>query len=137
MGVTLRPDLAEVYHEVALAYGLPALLPGNLDELSVPPSFVGAVERIIAASPIPSMKVLNGYGVPPEDRRAFYLDALPRLGPGLHQLVHHAALPGGALSDAEGRAADHASLVDPEVRRVMAEFVPLTWYALRAALRAW
>ena len=72
----------------------------------------------------------------PEERLGFYLD-LAHLPPGLYYLVHHSALPtpeGRALPDWPTREADYFALSHPEVRRVLAEFHPLTWRAVREAL---
>ncbi len=134
-GAVLRPDLAEVYLRLARAYGLVPLVPESLEDLQVPPPFVSDLERLLAESPFPKVRFLDPYGLPPEERLGFYL-GLAHLGPGLYHLVHHSALPtpeGRALPDWRTREADYFALSHPEVRRVLSEFYPLTWRAVREA----
>lgn len=135
-GAALRPDLAEIYLRLATAYRLPPLLPESLEGLGVPPAFLPHLERLLAQAPFPKVRFLDPYGLPPEERLGFYL-GLAGLPPGLYQLVHHSALPtpeGRALPDWPTREADYFALAHPEVRRVLAEFHPLTWAEIREAL---
>ncbi|TBH21344.1 ChbG/HpnK family deacetylase [Thermus thermamylovorans] len=135
-GAVLRPDLAEVYLRLAQAYRLPPLLPQSLEGLGVPPLFLPDLERLLAQAPFPRVRLLDPYGLPPEERLGFYL-GLAALPPGLYQLLHHSALPtpeGRALPDWRTREADYFALAHPEVRRILAEFHPLTWGAIREAL---
>jgi hypothetical protein len=84
------------------------------------------------------VRVLDAYGIPPEERRGWYLQTLSGLGPGVYQLIHHAAdddPEGRLLEDWPGRKADLEALKDAELRRVIAEFEPLTWRAVRDAWR--
>ncbi|GAA6735587.1 carbohydrate deacetylase [Thermus oshimai] len=138
MGAVLRPDLAEVYLRLAERHGLPPLLPENLEELGPPPLFLPELKRLLERAPFPKVWVLDGYGVPPAERKAWLVERLAALGPGVYQLIHHAALPtpeNAALPDGEGRSADLALLRDPEVKRVLEEFVPLTWRTVGEAWR--
>ena len=135
-GAVLRPDLAEVYLRLAEAYRLVPLVPESLEGLGVPPPFLPELERLLYETPFPRVRFLDPYGLPPEERLGFYLD-LAHLPPGLYYLVHHSALPtpeGRALPDWPTREADYFALSHPEVRRVLAEFHPLTWRAVREAL---
>ncbi|WP_038057751.1 polysaccharide deacetylase family protein [Thermus amyloliquefaciens] len=135
-GAVLRPDLAEVYLRLAWEYRLPPLLPESLEGLGVPPAFLPDLERLLREAPFPAVRFLDPYGLPPEERLGFYLD-LSRLPAGLYQLVHHSALPtpeGRALPDWRTREADYFALAHPEVRRVLAEFHPLTWRAVKEVL---
>ncbi|GAB5603853.1 carbohydrate deacetylase [Thermus sp. FJN-A] len=135
-GAVLRPDLAEVYLRLAWEYRLPALVPESLEGLGVPPAFLPDLLRLMEESPFPRVRFLDPYGLPPEERLGFYL-GLAHLPPGLYHLVHHSALPtpeGRALPDWATREADYFALSHPEVRRVLAEFHPLTWKAVREVL---
>ncbi|SDE93407.1 YdjC-like protein [Thermus arciformis] len=135
-GAVLRPDLAKVYLRLAREYRLPALVPESLEDLGVPPAFLPDLLRLMEEAPFPRVRFLDPYGLPPEGRLGFYLD-LSRLGPGLYYLVHHSALPtpeGRALPDWPTREADYFALSHPEVRRVLAEFHPLTWRQVKEAL---
>ncbi|GAA6730827.1 carbohydrate deacetylase [Thermus brockianus] len=135
-GAVLRPDLAEIYLRLAEAYGLVPLVPDGLEGLGVPEAFLPELERLLVEAPYPKVRFLDPYGGPPEERLGFYLN-LAHLPPGLYYLVHHSALPtpeGRALPDWPSREADYFALSHPEVRRVLAEFHPLTWKAVREAL---
>ncbi len=136
-GAVMRPDLAEVYLRLAQAYRLVPLIPDTLEGLGVPPPFLPELERLMAEAPFPRVRFLDPYGLPPEERLGFYL-GLAHLPPGLYYLAHHSALPtpeGRALPDWATREADYFALAHPEVRRVLAEFHPLTWRAVREALK--
>lgn len=135
-GAVLRPDLAEIYVRLAEEYRLVPLIPESLEGLGVPPVFLPELERLMAQVPFPRVRFLDPYGLPPEERLGFYLD-LANLPPGLYYLVHHSALPtpeGRALPDWRTREADYFALAHPEVRRVLSEFYPLTWRAVREVL---
>ncbi|WP_243027796.1 ChbG/HpnK family deacetylase [Thermus albus] len=135
-GAVLRPDLAEVYLRLAQEYHLVPLVPESLEGLGVPSVFLPDLERLLAQAPFPKVRFLDAYGLPPEECLGFYLD-LAKLPPGLYHVVHHSALPtpeGRALPDWQTREADYFALSHPEVRRVLAEFHPLTWRMVRDAL---
>lgn len=138
MGALLRPDLAGIYLKLAREYRLPALVPANLEMVSLPPGFLPALQNLRNNSVLPQVTVVDGYGVPPQERQEWYLQTLSRLGPGVYQLIHHAATDepeGRLLEDWPGRKADLEALKDAEVRRVIAEFEPLTWRVVRGAWR--
>lgn len=138
MGGVLRPDIAAAYHQLAVEYRLPCFLPEPLAGIGLPGPFLPALEQLLAASPLPRFRPLDTYPVPPAEKRDWFLDTLPRLGPGVYHLIHHAQLPtpeGQALPDWENRQADFEALQDAAVRRVIAEFVPLTYREVRDALR--
>jgi hypothetical protein len=138
MGALLRPDLARIYLELAKEYRLPALIPSNLEAIALPPEFLPDLQRLCDACALPQVRVLDAYGIPPEERRGWYLQTLSGLGPGVYQLIHHAAdddPEGRLLEDWPGRKADLEALKDAELRRVIAEFEPLTWRAVRDAWR--
>ncbi|WP_245587722.1 ChbG/HpnK family deacetylase [Calidithermus chliarophilus] len=138
MGALLRPDLAEIYVRLAEEHRLPALIPGNLDDVRLPPDFLAALQALRERSALPQVTVVDGYGVPPQQRREWYLQALSGLGAGVYQLIHHAACAdaeGQSLGDWQGRKADLEALKDPEVRRVIGEFELLTWREVREVWR--
>jgi chitin disaccharide deacetylase len=135
-GAVLRPDLAEIYLRLAQEYRLPAYVPESLEGLGVPEAFLPDLLRLMERAPFPRVRFLDPYALPPEERLGFYLD-LSRLPPGLYYLIHHSALPtpeGRALPDWATREADYFALSHPEVRRVLGEFHPLTWGAVREVL---
>jgi len=83
--------------------------------------------------------LVTGYGGPPQEMRAWYLDTLRRAGPGVYHLIHHSALDtpeARALPDWDRRLADLSALQDAEVRRAIGEFRLLTYREVRDALRA-
>jgi hypothetical protein len=138
-GSLLRPDLAEIYLRLAEAYGLMPLLPAreDLEALGFPRDFLEGLAPLLERAPFPTLRLLDPYALPPKERLGFYL-GLSHLPPGLYQLIHHSALPtpeGRALPDWETREADYFALSHPEVRRVLAEFYPVTWKDLREAWR--
>ena len=115
---------------------MPIYIPESLEGLSVPEAFLPDLLRLMERAPFPRVRFLDPYGLPPEERLGFYLD-LSRLPRGLYYLVHHSALPtpeGRALPDWASREADYFALSHPEVRRVLAEFHPLTWKEIREVL---
>lgn len=138
MGAVVRPDIARAYHQLALEYRLPALFPDESSYDRLPEPFRADLIALCEASPLPKMKIIDGYGVPPAQRTAWYVDVLSQAGPGVYHLIHHAAADtdeGRALADWEGRQADLDALLDPSVRCALGEFVPLTYRAVRDALR--
>lgn len=138
MGAVLRPDIAMAYHLLALEHRLPALLPHDEEYDRLPAPFREGLAELLSASPLPKVRMIDGYHVPPADRRDWYLDTLSKLGPGVYHLIHHAAEPtpeGQALPDWQGRQADLEALLDPEVRRVLGEYTLLTYREIRDAMR--
>ncbi|MER3450893.1 MAG: hypothetical protein C4300_01115 [Thermus sp.] len=138
-GSLLRPDLAEVYLRLAQTYGLMPLLPAleDLEALPLPQGFLLELARLLEKTPFPTLRLLDPYTLPPENRLGFYL-GLSQLPPGLYQLIHHSALPtpeGRALPDHKTREADFFALSHPEVRRVLAEFHPITWKDIQEVWR--
>jgi len=138
MGTVLRPDIAKVYHDLALEYRLPALLPESLEEAPMPPELKAPLAELFTRSPLPKFRVADAYGAEPGKRRDVYVELLRGLSPGVYHFIHHAAAPtaeGRQLPDWEGRKADLESLQDAEVRRVLGEFVLLTYRDIRDAMR--
>jgi predicted glycoside hydrolase/deacetylase ChbG (UPF0249 family) len=138
MGAVLRPDLGEVYVRLALEFRLPAFIPESLAGIGLPAPLREPIEELLARASLPRTRFLDSYPVPPGQRRAWFLDTLSRAGPGVYHLVHHAALAtreARSLPDWETRAADYEALSDAEVRRLIGEFVPLTYRQVREVLR--
>lgn len=136
MGAVMRPDIAQAYHDLAVEYRLPCLLPERIDRGL--PDFVRVpLEQLMEASPLPRTTLVDTYELGPQ-RAAWYADTLSQLGPGVYHLIHHAAVPtpeAQALSDWEKRNGDFEALRDATVRRVLDEFVLLTYRDVRDALR--
>lgn len=138
MGGVVRPDIAQEYHRLALEYRLPALFPDRPSYDRLPATFQEELIALCEATPLPKVRLVDGYYVAHAERRAWYIDTLSKLGPGVYHLIHHAAAPteeGRALPDWEGRQTDLEALQDPEVRRVLGEFVLLTYREVRDAMR--
>ncbi|MCL6632144.1 MAG: ChbG/HpnK family deacetylase [Alicyclobacillus herbarius] len=130
MGAVMRPDIATVYHQLGIELGIPIFLPENLEDLVLPEDLRVALTRLAETSPLPKVRLVDSYPVSPETRIAWYVDTLSHLGPGVYHLIHHAAVPtdeARLLPDWEKRAADWEALRHPEVRRVLGEFVHLTY----------
>lgn len=140
MGTVLRPDLAAAAAKVGEEFGIPLLVPENLEDLPVPDPIRAALATVRAGLKMPRVVLVDTYDtMPEEDRRSAYIDRLSRLGPGIYHVLHHAAVPteeGRRIPDWAKRRADFEALGDAEVRRVIAEFTPLTYAAIRDAWRA-
>ena len=138
MGAVMRPDLAAIYHGLAVEYRVPALLVDPADLSRLPPQFQPELAALLESSPLPALCMVDGYAGPPDRRRSWYIETLSRLGPGVYHMLHHAAPAtpeGKTLPDWKDREADLRALQDPVVRRLLAECVPLTYREVRDALR--
>jgi hypothetical protein len=141
MGTVLRPDLAEIYHHLALEYRVPAFLPTvtTLDQYTFPTAFRDTLKAMIATSPLPQMGAFSAYQGPLDGHRPWLLRTLRELQPGLWHFIHHAALPtpeGQMLPDWQTRRADYEALADPAARATFdGDVVLLTYRQLRDALR--
>ena len=138
MGAVLRPDIAARFVALGGELGLPVMAPANLDSLAIPQEFKAALTEIVEQAGVPQIGLVDTYDAPMKDRRAWYVDRLSALGPGVYHVLHHAQKPtdeGRRLGDWEKRRADLEALADPEVKRVLAEFVPLSYKTVRDAIR--
>ncbi|MFZ5824639.1 MAG: ChbG/HpnK family deacetylase [Bacillota bacterium] len=138
MGGVVRPDIAHEYHNLAMEYRLPALFPDRKSYDRLPATFQEELIALCEGSPLPKVQLVDGYWVEAPERRAWYIDTLSQLGPGVYHLIHHAAAAtdeGRLLPDWEGRQTDLDALLDPEVRRVLGEFTLLTYREVRDAMR--
>jgi predicted glycoside hydrolase/deacetylase ChbG (UPF0249 family) len=139
MGTLFYPSLAKIYLQLGLEYHLPIALPQNLDEwLSAYPSLLKAVRPLLMKSPLPKVKVMDGYSTPNGLRRGWFLQTLAKLQPGVYHFIHHAAVPSTEsqrIPDWQNREADLEALQDATVRRAIANFTQLTYREIRDALR--
>ncbi len=138
MGAVLRPDIAERLVEIARRQALPVIAPENVDDLLMPAAFREPLRAILRHAGMPTLTIVNTYDAPGADRKTWYVDTLSHLEPGVYHLLHHAQLPteeGRQLGDWEKRNADFEALSDPAVRRVVEEFLPLTYGDVRTAYR--
>ncbi len=111
-----RPDLVELYAMLAIDYGLPARLlsapPDRLTDEAVRRAYQGAADRVARAGlPLLDAVLDDNYAVEPERKRAFHLESLRRLRPGLNELVIHCA-----FADARGVPPPHVDRRDAETR---------------------
>ena len=138
MGAVLRPDIAEIYLKLALEFRLPAFIPESLEAVHLPAPLRRPIENLLDRAPLPKVRWLDSYPVPPAQKREWFIETLCQAGPGVYHLIHHAAVPtpeAQTLPDWEKRKSDYEALQDPEVRRVIGEFVLLTYRQVREALR--
>src|SRR5579875_1683233 len=138
MGSVLRPDIAEIYHQLAIEYRLPAFLPENLENAGIPNIMRAPIEKIRANSPLPKVFWIDSYSVNVEPRRDWYIETLSNLKPGVYHFIHHAAEStpeGQRLPDWQKRQGDYEALKDPEVRRLLSELTLITYRDVRDAMR--
>ncbi|WP_067934089.1 ChbG/HpnK family deacetylase [Alicyclobacillus kakegawensis] len=138
MGAVLRPDIAAVYHQLARELGIPVLLPESLTDAGLPGYLLEPLLRILEASPLPRVRLIDSYPVPADQRASWYIDTLSGLPPGVYHLIHHAAVPtdeARVLPDWQKREADLEALRHPDVRRLLGEFVLLTYREVQAGMR--
>jgi predicted glycoside hydrolase/deacetylase ChbG (UPF0249 family) len=132
-----RPDLAEVYADLATEYQLPALF---VRPESGPPAGYVRAARLAEARNLPMLDALHQYYVRGtyESRKALYLDTLRTLEPGVSQIIIHcgydddelrAITPSVSLRDNDRRI-----VTDPEVLATIEEcgIETITWRQLPA-----
>ena len=141
MGGVLRPDLAEIYHRLALEYRVPAFIPSMeiLGKILLPPGAAEQLQILVDTTPLPVMTLVDAYALPPAERPQWFAETLKSLGPGLYHLIHHAALAtpeSQALPDWQTRQADFDAFVSPAVNAACDEVELITYRQLRDALRA-
>jgi hypothetical protein len=138
MGAVLRPDLAEIYVKLAMEFRLPAFIPESLEAIKIPKWLRQPIEGLLVRAPLPKVRWLDSYPVPPTQKRDWFIETLRQASPEVYHLIHHAALPtpeAQSLPDWEIRCSDYEALQDSTVRQVIGEFVLLTYRQVRDALR--
>jgi hypothetical protein len=138
MGAILRPDIAERYIRLALEFGVPAMLPDDIDWIWLPDESKAALGQLLAQTPLPKVRVLDGYNADRAQRAQFYVELLSQQGPGVYHFLHHASPDTPeirTLPDWPTRVADYHALQDPSLRRVIDEFTVITYADVRAGLR--
>jgi hypothetical protein len=138
MGAVIRPDIALAYHDLAVQFGIPCLMPNSLAQLELPAPFVAPLEQLLRDTPMPTVTTVDTYRMQSSDRTEGYLRLLDELEPGVYHLIHHSALPGPdtmALPDAAIRIGDYQALSDERVRSTLANFTRLTYREVREAWR--
>lgn len=138
MGAVLRPDIADIYHRLALEYQLPCLLPETAGDIPLPPEMRASYQSLLDTTPLPKMRLIDSYDAPIEDRTEWYEEVLRSQLPGVYHLRHHAALPSDEtemLPDAAKRIGDYAALQSERVRRAISEFTIVTFREIGDAWR--
>lgn len=138
MGAVLRPDLAAVYHRLALEYRLPCLLPTDLGELNMPVGYREALADVVADTPLPTVRMIDTYRSDVTDKVTWYVELLNALPAGVYHLLHHAAVDGPdtrVLPDAHIRIGDFEALQSPQVRHALSSFRVTTYREIRDAWR--
>lgn len=138
MGAILRPDIAECYVRLALEFGVPAMLPDDIDWIWLPDESKTALRQLLEQTSLPKVRVLDGYNADREHRTQFYVELLSQQGPGVYHFLHHASPDTPeirTLPDWPTRVADYHALQDPALRRVIDEFTVITYADVRAGLR--
>ncbi|MFY9113706.1 MAG: ChbG/HpnK family deacetylase [Dethiobacteria bacterium] len=137
MGTVLRPDLAEVYVQLGRDYRLPVYLPASVAEHGIDEPACSFFDEMLGKIEMPKYRLVDGYRVPPPQRKDWYLEKLSGLEPGVYHLIHHSAVPETdlVLPDRAVRTADFEALIDPQVREVIGEFRMLSYREIRDKLR--
>jgi hypothetical protein len=100
--------------------------------------FVPSLQAVIAQSPLPRFRIIDGYGIPAKERRDWYVNRLKNCEPGVYHFLHHATAPvadEAPFPDWPGRKADFDSLQDDEIKQILSQYVLLTYREVRDALR--
>jgi predicted glycoside hydrolase/deacetylase ChbG (UPF0249 family) len=142
--IAFRPDILRVYFSLSIEFGIPGVLPEYFQIPGMPFAFRRVYEKfpeletLIGDSKFPKVRVIDTYKVPPETKRNWYIETLPKLPNGVYHLIHHAACltpETEHLEDIDVRTSDQASLMDKEVQRVISEFVMLPYREVRNYIR--
>lgn len=148
MGAVLcRPDLVDVYVDLAVEYNLPVLFfkrmpPGMAKEyVALAAQFEKSVLKLKERK-LPLLdSLLQFYGGNiPEQRKTLYYDELAKIGPGVTQMIIHCGFDNEelrAISDSSGRRdQDRVIFTDPTMRTFLKEqqIKPITWKQFRDQL---
>lgn len=134
--LVLRPELFDVYLDMACEFALPVRLANPAVEESVgfPLRSLAQDEGIL--SPDETVHLAG------EDRRAAFADLLTNLAPGVTELVMQPAVDTpelrALLGETEHRISDHEILTDPASAQLVADagVSLISWSAIRNAQRA-
>lgn len=146
MGAVLcRPDLVDVYVDLAIEYNLPVLFfrrmpPGMEKEYT---ALAAQFEKSVAKLKDRKLPLLDNLlqfysGNIPEQRRQLYFDELAKLGPGVTQLIIHCGYDNEelrAITDSSRRRdQDRAIFTDPTTRTYLKEqkIELITWKKFRS-----
>jgi len=135
MGTVFRPDLLNVYLRLGLEYRLPVMLP-RASNFPLPDAIKTLLGQVMDSSPLPTLdRVVMGWEIAPEQKKAWYLEQLRTLEPGIYPFLHHAARATGE-NIWPGDIADFEAFQDAEVLAALGEVRHLTYREIRDALRA-
>jgi predicted glycoside hydrolase/deacetylase ChbG (UPF0249 family) len=142
--VVSRPDLVEVYVDLAIEYNLPVLFFKQLDpetarELPALAERLGAASARLTEKKLPLLdKLLQFYGGKvPELREQLYFDEIAKVGPGVTQLIIHCGQDGEelrAITDSSPRRdQDRVLFSDPRTRKFIDDqgIQIITWKQFR------
>lgn len=122
-----RPDLIDVYVQLALEYDLPILFFKRLDEATAKafPSLNERLNRYVGQLTERKLPLLDNLlqfygGNIPEQRKQLYYDELAKIGPGVTQLIIHCGTDSEELraitDSASRRDQDRVLFTDPEMK---------------------
>jgi chitin disaccharide deacetylase len=135
MGTVFRPDLLGVYLRLGLEYRVPVMLP-RVSNFPLPDAIKTLLGQIIESTPLPTLdRVVMGWEIAPEQKKAWYLEQLNTLEPGIYPFLHHAAQETGE-NIWPGDVGDLAAFRDPEVVAALEGFRHLTYREVRDSLRS-
>lgn len=135
-----RPDLAEVYADLAVEYQLPALF---VRPESGPPAGYVRAARVGEARQLAMLDALHQFYFrgSHESRKTLYLDTLRTLGPGVSQIIVHCGYDDDELRaitpSISIRDSDRRIVTDPDVMAAIKEngIETITWRQLPALPR--
>ena len=135
-----RPDLAEVYADLAAEYQLPALF---VRPESGPPAGYVRAARVAEVRNLPMLDALHQFYFRGsyESRKTLYLDALRTLEPGVSQIIVHCGYDDEELRaitpSVSIRDSDRRIFTDAEVMAAIQEYgvETITWRQFPALLR--
>ena len=144
-----RADLVQTYVKVGIEYGLPVLFirasgPVFAKEY---PTLAAVADQTIATLDRAGFPILdsieaNNYGVPPDKKKSYFLNALKKLKPGVTEIIIHCGLANAEMnaitSSSARRDADRRVFIDPEVIATIQTLgiEVITWKQFRAMVAA-
>ncbi|MBC7646604.1 MAG: ChbG/HpnK family deacetylase [Pseudopedobacter sp.] len=135
MGTVFRPDILTVYLRLGFEFRVPVMLP-RASNFPLPDAIKTLLGQIIESSPLPTLdRVVMGWEIPVEQKKAWYLEQLESLEPGIYPFLHHAARATGE-NIWPGDVADFEAFQDPDVVAALGECRHLTYREVRDAMRS-